>query len=381
MGFKFYLLSSSMRLSYLMFADDILLFSKGDASSMMIIIRTFSTFSATSGLRMSKGKSNVYFNGVSEALKADFLQVSGLVEGRLPFRYLEVPIKTTRLNAQDCKPLFDKIMARIRILGIGNCHMQEVAWICSSVVRWIYTKPDLLWVKWVSNIYLRGSAWQDYSPSTNSSWYQRKICQVKDDFHQAYQQQNWVPNGNGYTISNGYEFLRLKSHDVPWSGFVWNVWTIPKHGFIAWIYHHGNMNTKSKLHRLGIREDSTCCICGIAEETMEHLFFDCPYSKCLLLCMGAWMGINFPVNNLLTWRLGRSGSQVQKEILDAAINACIYNIWHQRNRSKHELVLVRPNKLARLIMEELKMIFRGLDRRNLNRREEDWFQELLRRGS
>ncbi|XP_074318812.1 uncharacterized protein LOC141655642 [Silene latifolia] len=186
---------------------------------------------STSGLRMSKGKSNAYFNGVSDALKAYFLQVSGLVEGRLPFRYLGVPIKTTRFNAQDCKPLIDKIVARIRTLGArklsyagrpkkerGLRLKQDIMWNKAAVgklVWWIYTKPDLLRVKWVNNIYLKGSAWQDYSPSTNSSWYWRKICQVKDDLHQAYQQLNWVPTGNGYTISKGYEPFRNKSHDVP----------------------------------------------------------------------------------------------------------------------------------------------------------------------
>ncbi|XP_074291405.1 uncharacterized protein LOC141618197 [Silene latifolia] len=134
------------------------------------------------------------------------------------------------------------------------------------------------------------------------------------------------------------------------------------------------------MHRFGISEDNICCICGIEEETLENLFFDCPYSKSLITCIGAWMGMNIPVSGLLNWRLGRSGSQVKKGTLDASINACIYNIWHQRNRSRYDFTLIRPNKLARMIMEELKMRFRGLDRRKLHRRDEDWIQGLLRKG-
>ncbi|XP_074277407.1 uncharacterized protein LOC141601046 [Silene latifolia] len=131
-------LCSSMRLSHLMFADDLLLFSKGDATSMMIIIRTFSTFSATSGLKMSKGKSNVYFNGVKEPLKSDFLRVSGLIEDKLPFRCLGVPIKTTRLNAQDCKPLIDKIVARIRTLGARNLSYAGRLVLVRAVLKTLY---------------------------------------------------------------------------------------------------------------------------------------------------------------------------------------------------------------------------------------------------
>ncbi|XP_074305774.1 uncharacterized protein LOC141640995 [Silene latifolia] len=361
-----------------------------------------------------------------------------------------MPIKTTRLNAQDCKHLIDKIVARIRTLGarklsyagrlvlvravLKTLHnywgqmfilptgiitsieqvcrnflwdggvdylrsplvvwdkvcrpkkegglglKQDIIWNKAAVgklVWWIYTKPDLLWVKWVNNIYLRGSVWQDYSPSTNSSWYWRKICQVMEDLQLAYQQQIWDLTANRYTISKGYEFLRVKSQDVPWSELVWNVWTIPKHAFVAWIHHHGNMNTKSKLRQLGISDDSTCCICGISEETREHLSFDCPYSKRLILQIGGWLGIKFPANNWISWRLGRNGSQVQKGILDAAINAYIYHIWYQRNRSRYELMIIRPHKIARTIKEELRLRFRGLDRRRLSRRDANWILEIL----
>ncbi|XP_074313934.1 uncharacterized protein LOC141649137 [Silene latifolia] len=115
--FHFHPLGKPMKLSHLMFADDLLLFSKGDAHSMMILLRTFSTFSKSSGLNMSKGKSNAFFNGVPKGLKNDILQVSGMVEGRLPFKYLRVPIKTTRLFAQECKPIIDRVVDRIRGLG------------------------------------------------------------------------------------------------------------------------------------------------------------------------------------------------------------------------------------------------------------------------
>ncbi|XP_074262990.1 uncharacterized protein LOC141585836 [Silene latifolia] len=97
--------------------DDLLLFCKRDAQSLMTMLRTFSTFSLSSGLKISKGKSNAYFNGVKSDLKADIFQVSGFVEGQLPFKYLGVPIKTTRLTAQDCKPLIKKIVSKIRGLG------------------------------------------------------------------------------------------------------------------------------------------------------------------------------------------------------------------------------------------------------------------------
>ncbi|XP_074293004.1 uncharacterized protein LOC141619885 [Silene latifolia] len=57
-GFKYHHLWKPLKLTHLMFVDDLLLFCKGDAQSIMTILRTFSTFSMSSGLNMSKGKFN-----------------------------------------------------------------------------------------------------------------------------------------------------------------------------------------------------------------------------------------------------------------------------------------------------------------------------------
>ncbi|XP_074318434.1 uncharacterized protein LOC141655244 [Silene latifolia] len=45
--------------------------------SIMILLRTFSTFFKSSGLKISKGKSNAYFNGIKDTLKKEILQLSG----------------------------------------------------------------------------------------------------------------------------------------------------------------------------------------------------------------------------------------------------------------------------------------------------------------
>ncbi|XP_074288855.1 uncharacterized protein LOC141614002 [Silene latifolia] len=117
MKFRFHPLCKSLKLSSLMFADDLLLFSKGDVGSIMILLRTFSTFSHASGLQMSRGKSNVYFNGVASEIRREIVQVSGCIEGKLPFKYLGVPIKPAKLSIKDCQPLIDKVFERIRQLG------------------------------------------------------------------------------------------------------------------------------------------------------------------------------------------------------------------------------------------------------------------------
>ncbi|XP_074314953.1 uncharacterized protein LOC141651130 [Silene latifolia] len=397
-SFKYHPLCKPLKLTHLMFADDLLLFCKGDAQSIMTILRTFSTFSKSSGLNMSKGKSNAYFNGVPEELKNDILKVSGLVQGTLPFKYLGVPIKTTRLNAQDCAPLIDKLLSKIRGVGARKlsyagrlvlvqsvfktlhnywasmfilptgvitkveaicrhflwdggvdflrtplvswdkiCHPKkegglglknDILWNKAAVgklVWWIASKSDHLWVKWVSHTYLKGQNWQTYSPPSNSSWSWRKICQTKNLYTAAYIQQIWTnQKGQEYTIAKGYEFIRVKKPEVSWVSQVWNRWSIPKHSFLVWIHQHNGLNTKDKLHKIGVSPDFDCCICDRGREDNEHLFFQCQYSRRVISEVEKWMGIRLPYQDLQEWRNSRRGSKLKRGLLNSVLNACIY---------------------------------------------------------
>ncbi|KAL9246169.1 hypothetical protein vseg_019738 [Gypsophila vaccaria] len=115
--FRFHPMCKDLKLINLMFADDVLMFCKGDAASMMTLLKAFTLFSKTSGLTASKQKSAVYFGGVQEELRLDILRVSGFTEGTLPFKYLGLPIQTTRLRKKDCASLTDKICHRIHMMN------------------------------------------------------------------------------------------------------------------------------------------------------------------------------------------------------------------------------------------------------------------------
>ncbi|KAL9227921.1 hypothetical protein vseg_003556 [Gypsophila vaccaria] len=116
-NFGYHPMCKDLKLASLMFADDLLLFSRGDIGSMMLLLQAYSTFSKASGLVISPSKSNAYIRGVQEEIKQDFLRVSGFREGILPFNYLGMPIQTTRLQKRDCECLVEKICERIHRYG------------------------------------------------------------------------------------------------------------------------------------------------------------------------------------------------------------------------------------------------------------------------
>ncbi|XP_074283310.1 uncharacterized protein LOC141607861 [Silene latifolia] len=328
MGFKYHPLCSKLKLSHLMFADDLLLFSKGDTASIMVLLRAFATFSRAYGLQMSPSKTNAYFNGVLCRLNSicrNFLWDGTIDHIRVP------PVSWEKI----CSPKHKGGP------GIRDSFVWNTAAI-GKLVWWVYFNPDKLWVKWVSQIYLKGQAWPDYQPSGDLSWGWKSVCRVRDKMSQGNVQGQWVLDTKGYTLQSGYELLRVKFQPVVWHKVIWNWWCVPKHRFICWMMVRNAMQVKSKLFQLGISPDDLCLLCGGTTETHVHLFEQCVYSRSVLQGMAMLCQINIPSVNILQWVWNQKWDKARKGIVLCAFMAYYYQIWMMRNRARVELHLPRP---------------------------------------
>ncbi|XP_074277300.1 uncharacterized protein LOC141600943 [Silene latifolia] len=240
MDFNYHPLCRPLQLTHLCFADDLLMFSRGDRGSITIILRSFATFSAASGLAMNNEKSEIYFNGMAPAEVDHIIQLSGFKIGTFSFRYLGIPISYKRMAVGDCTRLVEKVVGRIMGWGPKNLAMQSgsdqylkspaVSWdkVCNekrygglNIVNarvwnqavigkytwWLAAKSDHMWIRWVDHVYMKGKDWQEYTPTANSSWTWRKICQVRDILKSGFQNGQWNDNKGVYSVSSGYKWL------------------------------------------------------------------------------------------------------------------------------------------------------------------------------
>ncbi|XP_074290841.1 uncharacterized protein LOC141617551 [Silene latifolia] len=348
-----------MKLSHLMFADDLLLFSKGDAASIMVMLRVFATFSQASGLQMNNTKINAYFNGVQGSIKQEIMQVSGFTEGQLPFSYLGVPITAGRLKKKDCQGvlqqvdaicrnyLWDEKVDYIRVplvgwekvcapkneggLGIRDSYALNIATI-GKLVWWVFSKPDSLWVRWVHHVYMKGAAWSDYTPTSDVSWSWKAIVKVRDKLLGSYSAELWHGESRGYTVRSGYEVMRRKFHRVDWHKQIWNGWCLPKHQFIGWLIAREALQTKDKLYKFGCCSDTLCLLFGNAAESHCHLFQDCEYSLRILAGIARLCNIQLPARNVIAWVYTGQFTKLQKGVIGSAFLAAHYAIWMQRNK-------------------------------------------------
>ncbi|XP_019230934.1 PREDICTED: uncharacterized protein LOC109211810 [Nicotiana attenuata] len=120
-GFGYHTKCKSLKLNPLCFADDVLLFSKGDFQSVHLLLRGLKTFSERSGLTTNASKSNIFGVNMPVQSQKDLMEMTGYQKGNLPFGYLGVPISAKRLSKMDYEIFMDKIAARIK--GWGTRHL------------------------------------------------------------------------------------------------------------------------------------------------------------------------------------------------------------------------------------------------------------------
>ena len=114
-GFGYHPHCKKMALTHLMFADDLIIFCKAEPTSIQLLMNAFNTFTRSTGLKANLDKSSMIFGGNCSHIQQTCLDITGFKEGHLPFRYLGLPITSSRMSKAECSTLVTKITARIRI--------------------------------------------------------------------------------------------------------------------------------------------------------------------------------------------------------------------------------------------------------------------------
>ncbi|KAL0455515.1 UNVERIFIED_CONTAM: hypothetical protein Slati_0890700 [Sesamum latifolium] len=102
-----------MGLLSLCFADDVLLFCKATPQSVQVFKDTLNEFVEVSGLKINPIKSQVILSGAMGQERQRILDLLRFHEGSLPVKYLGVPLISSKLSIADCKPLLEKVDARL----------------------------------------------------------------------------------------------------------------------------------------------------------------------------------------------------------------------------------------------------------------------------
>lgn len=112
--FRFHSMCKSLGLTHLIFVDDLMIFCKGNKTSINRVMEAPQHFTNTTGLVANLDKSNIFIVGVDEETRNRLITRTSFVAGVFPMRYLGLPLSPKKWNKLDCMQLIDKITAKIK---------------------------------------------------------------------------------------------------------------------------------------------------------------------------------------------------------------------------------------------------------------------------
>jgi hypothetical protein len=113
-NFNFHPKCEKLQITNICFADDLIMFTRGDEASIKLMMGEFQKFSDSTGLKANPAKCKVYFGGVPALEQKKIVTATSFSVGTIPFKYLGVPLSSRKLTIHQCRPLIDKIVVKIR---------------------------------------------------------------------------------------------------------------------------------------------------------------------------------------------------------------------------------------------------------------------------
>lgn len=151
----------------------------------------------------------------------------------------------------------------------------------------------------------------------------------------------WTLTQNGvFTISSLWDQIRTHWPVINWNHIVWFSSHIPKCSLISWLAIHNKLSTSDRLVQFGVI-DSSCCSFCTDEETHDHLFFNCPYTKQVWDIVSLKSQFRWHAQTLASWvshLCTFKGKGLSSIIAKLSFTVTLYHVWIERNTRKFQNV-------------------------------------------
>lgn len=122
------------RITHLLFADDLLIFSDGSRHSLTGIRKVLSVFKEWTGLDMNASKSEIFFGGYSDIEYSVLSDLSGIKLGTFPTRYLGLPLNPSRISLATLQPFLERITSKLHSWTVKNLSFAGKVRLVASVI-------------------------------------------------------------------------------------------------------------------------------------------------------------------------------------------------------------------------------------------------------
>ncbi|XP_075077303.1 uncharacterized protein LOC142164039 [Nicotiana tabacum] len=183
-NFQYHPKCRKLGITHMSFAEDLLLFAKGNLSSVATLYKCFSQFSEASCLHANLGKSSIYFGGVKQAVKL----VKSVIFGMHAYwdQLFILHAKVLKMIEELCRSYIwsgtntitkkslvawekictPKSTGGLNLINIPLCNKAAIAKTC-----WVLAhKQDKLWIRWINAYYIKHQQVQQMPIPQQASW-------------------------------------------------------------------------------------------------------------------------------------------------------------------------------------------------------------------
>lgn len=169
----------------------------------------------------------------------------------------------------------------------------------------------------------------------------------------------WRIDGNlrqRYNTGEVYTYLKGDQQLVSWAKIVWFSHGIPRHSFLTWLVLLDRCPTRDRLIRWGLNVDPNCLLCNTGPESINHLYFECPYSTSIWTQIANRAGLQLTttwegtLNQLQSLRTNKDSLRLAL----LATQATVYWIWSERNTRLHQQVFKPPETIISSIDKQIR---------------------------
>lgn len=122
---------------------------------------------------------------------------------------------------------------------------------------------------------------------------------------------------------------------VPWFHTIWFSNNIPRNAFILWMAILGKLKTQDRLLSWEIKGNLFCPLCLKINDSRDHLFFKCDFSKLIWEYFSNKVDIRVSYGNwkefIYKFCEQVKGKSIGVFIKKLVLAGCVSHIWHERN--------------------------------------------------
>ncbi|XP_072061984.1 uncharacterized protein [Arachis hypogaea] len=251
----------NIELSHLQFADDTILFYPPEEETIRNYAMLLRFVEMMSGLTINFDKSSLIQINCEQQWSYNMCNLLGCKEASLPVRYLGISLGANPRLVRTWKPVIDKVEEKLNLWKAKVLNKAE----------------------WIWNFQWRRELYQ---------WELELVDQLHETLrpiklaHDKYDRVVWKFDKQGIFSTNSFVQV-MQSESLPeeitsysFTRTIWKGLVPPRVELFIWFTLIRRVNTKERLHRLGIinHGDNICVLCNKNAEYIHHLFLGCEFT-------------------------------------------------------------------------------------------------------